>query len=158
MIQVKDGSRVIQFEGELIGSSSSWRRGAERWVEFQLYRTKDRGIYVLSRIGVSTLFHEPDCDIVRRNNLRETPRSELNPHATPCPECRPDMSTFPIVCPERERHWAQICETPRSVFEALVKYDTSGSQYLTFVAKRLLEAASDKDSRISDVYLVQTIE
>ena len=47
MIEVKDGSRVYQFEGRLIANSTSWRRGADRWVEFTLYRT-DGGKYIIS--------------------------------------------------------------------------------------------------------------
>lgn len=158
MIQVKDGSRILQFEGRLIGSSSSYRRGSQRWVEFKLYKTDESGVYVLSRIGVSMLYHHPECEVVSRNNLREAPASALEDGAVPCPDCRPDLvSNFPIVCPERPRHWAQVCETPNAVMDALMKYDDSGSRYLTYVAQRLLEDASDVDDEISAVYRVETI-
>ena len=56
MFEVKDGSRTLQFKGRLLAESSSWRRGSTRWIEFALYRTEN-GSYVLSRIGVSLIFH-----------------------------------------------------------------------------------------------------
>lgn len=142
----------------MIGNSTSWRRGSYRWVEFSLYKTEEKGVYVLSRVGVSLMYHTPDCEVALRNNLREAPASELDRDATPCPQCRPDrMTNFPIVCPERPRHWAQVCDTAEAVLEALTKYDEAGSRYLTFVAQRLLETAGEVDEAISDVYRVETI-
>ena len=157
MKQVRDGSRILQFEGSLIGTSTSWRRGSHRWVEFNLYRTDETGVYILARTGVSLLYHYPECDVVSRNKLKEAPASELHKDAVPCPQCRPDTINFPIVCPERDRHWAQVCDDAESVLESLMKYDEAGSHYLTFVAKRLLEDASEHDQDIASAYRVQTI-
>lgn len=158
MLQVKDGSRILQFEGHLLAESTSWRRGSHRWVEFFLYRTDESGVYILSRTGVSTLYHTPDCAVVSRNNLREVPAAELREHSVPCPQCRPDRDpSFPIICPERDRHWAQVCDDAEAVLESLMKYDDSGSRYLTYVAQRLLEKASERDGDIERVYRVQTI-
>jgi hypothetical protein len=157
MKQVRDGSRILQFEGRLIGTSTSWRRGSNRWVEFSLYKTDETGVYILSRTGISLLYHYPECDVVERNKLREEPASELSRDAIPCPECHPDRANFPLVCPEKPRHWAQVCDDALSVVESLTKYDETGSRYLTFVAKRLLEDASEVDDDIADVYQVQTI-
>jgi len=155
--QVRDGSRIIQFEGSLIGHSTSWRRGSHRWVEFSLYRTEETRVYVLARTGVSLLYHYPGCEVVERNNLKETPASELDRDAVACPQCRPDQINMPIVCPERPRYWAQVCDDAQAVLESLTKYDESGSQYLTFVARRLLDDASKTDDDIARVYQVQTI-
>jgi hypothetical protein len=157
MLQVQDGSRILQFEGDLIGQSSSFRRGNHRWVEFYLYKTREEGRYVLSRIGVSTLFHHPDCEIAQRNKLKDAPYSTLDEHAVPCTECRPDLINFPIVAPEKNRNWAQVCDTAHAVLEALTKYDAAGSWYLTYVAQRLLEDASEHDEDIAAVYKVETI-
>ena len=52
--EVVNGKRRIRFEGELLATSTSWEQGADRWVEFALYRTAS-GNYVLSRIGRSVL-------------------------------------------------------------------------------------------------------
>lgn len=157
MIQVKDGSRTLQFDGQLIGESSSRHRDSSRWVEFSLYRTEESGIYVLSRVGISLIYHYPECEVVERNKLRDAPASELRPDAVPCRLCRPDMVNFPIVAPEKPRYWAQVCNTADAVVKALMKEDDNGSLYLTFVAQRLLEDASQHDEAIKEAYLVETI-
>jgi hypothetical protein len=41
MFEVKDGSRILQFNGKLLAESSSWRRGSTRWIEFELYKTEN---------------------------------------------------------------------------------------------------------------------
>lgn len=156
MLQVKDGSRIIQFEGERLASSSSRRGNSQRWIEFNLYRT-DGGVYVLAREGVSKIYHAPGCSVIKRNSLSDMPRSELDADMEPCDLCNPDDADFPMIYPERSRYWAQVCETPPSVLDILYKYDDSGARYLTLVAQRLLEDASNVDPAIADVYLVETI-
>lgn len=157
LIQVKDGNRLLQFDGRLIGDSTSWRRGSYRWVEFKLYKTAEEGRYILSRVGMSLLYHLQECPVVERNNLREAPRSTLDRDARGCEDCQPHLFNIPIVCPEKPRHWAQVCDTPEAVVKALYKEDENGNTYLTFVAQRLLEKASDLDDEIESVYRVETI-
>ena len=60
MFEVKDGARTLQFSGKLLGESSSYRPNSNRWIEFRLYRTQS-GSYVLSRIGVSLIYHGAAC-------------------------------------------------------------------------------------------------
>jgi len=60
MFEVKDSSRTLQFNGILLSKSSSWRKGSVRWIEFALYKTEN-GSYVLSRIGVSLIYHGAAC-------------------------------------------------------------------------------------------------
>jgi hypothetical protein len=156
MLQVRDGSRIIQFDGELLAHSSSKRPGSYRWVQFDLYKTAS-GLYVLAREGVSKIYHTPGCVVIKRNSLSDSPRSELAVDAYPCELCRPDESDFPMVFVEKSRFWAQVCETPVAVLDALYKYDDAGSRYLTLVAQRLLDTASEVDTRIADVYRVETI-
>ena len=50
MFEVKDGSRILQFSGRLLGESSSKRGDSTRWIEFKLYKTEN-GKYILSRVG-----------------------------------------------------------------------------------------------------------
>ena len=127
MHEVKDGSRTLQFSGKLLAESSSWRPGTYRWIEFKLYKT-DNGSYIISRIG----------------------------DALPCEECRPTRSVA-IIFPEKHRHWAQVSEEPTPVLDALYKYDQGGARYLTNVAQRLLEDASDMDRGIESVYRIELI-
>lgn len=153
--QVKDGPRTLQFNGKLLGESSSWRRGSTRWIEFALYRTEN-GAYVLSRIGVSLVFHGAACTLVKRYGLSESSIEDLSDDAISCEECNPSYE-LPLVFPEKNRTWAQVSEDPDAVLEALYKFDNGGARYLTHVAQRLLEAASKNDSRIEQVYKVETI-
>lgn len=155
MLEVKDGARTLQFNGSLLGKSSSKRRDSTRWIEFELYRTES-GSYVLSRVGVSLIFHGAACPLVTRYNLQERPSSELQESALPCEECDPDYS-LSLVFPEKYRHWAQISDKPEAVLDALYKYDDNGARYLTGVAQRLLQEAAKLDSGIADIYNYEII-
>lgn len=156
MFEVRDGSRTLQFSGTLLGESSSYRGGAMRWIEFKLYKTEN-GSYILSRIGVSIVFHASTCSLVKRYGLTEAEPSALKKDAIACEECLPDKK-MPIVFPEQDRTWAQVSEDPGPVLDALYKYDPdNGSRYLTNVAQRLLEQASDEDVQVDRVYRVEQI-
>ena len=155
MFEVKDGVRTLQFNGSLLGKSSSWRRGSSRWIEFELYRT-DNGSYILARVGVSLIYHTASCPLVKRYNLSEVNAKGLESAAIPCSECHPTRSAV-LVFPETQRHWAQMSEGPKAVLEALYKFDDGGARYLTNVAERLLVAASSKDTEIESVYKVELI-
>jgi hypothetical protein len=156
MFEVKDGSRTLQFNGRLLGESTSWRKGSTRWIEFQLYQTEN-GSYILSRIGVSLIYHGSVCPLVKRYGLVEVSSDSLSEDALPCEECIPSLLEVPIVFPERNRTWAQVSDDPDAVLEALYKYDDGGARYLTKVAQRLLEGASKYDKRIEQVYKVEII-
>jgi len=155
MHEVKDGSRTLQFNGSLLSESSSWKRGSSRWIEFKLYKTEN-GSYILSRVGISLVYHGAACPLVRRYRLLESSPETLRPDAVPCDECYPDP-TLPMIFPEKERTWAQVSDEPEAVLESLYKYDQGGARYLTNVAKRLLEQASDLDNQLAYVYRVELI-
>jgi hypothetical protein len=61
------------------------------------------------------------------------------------------------VFPEKDRTWAQVSDDAEAVLEALYKYDDGGARYLTHVAQRLLEQASDVDQAVESVYRVEMI-
>jgi hypothetical protein len=155
VFEVRDGSRTLQFNGRVLGKSSSWRRGSTRWIEFSLYRTEN-GSYILSRVGVSLIFHGAACDFVKTYGLIESSVKELEEDATPCEECNPTLS-LPIIFPEKYRYWAQVSETPKPVLEALYKYDYNGAKYLTRVAQRLLEEAAENDENVDLIYRIEMI-
>lgn len=155
MYEVKDGSRTLQFNGALLGRSSSYRRGSTRWIEFELYRTES-GSYVLSRIGVSLVYHGAACPLVKRYGLQELPPGQLHQDALPCEDCYPTEDAE-LVFPEKYRYWAQVSEDPNAVLDALYKYDDGGARYLTNVAQRLLEDASEQDQKIDQIYRIETI-
>jgi hypothetical protein len=153
---IQDGSRIRRFEGALIAHSTSWKRGSSRWVEFSLYRTVS-GSYVLSRIGMSLLFHDPDCPVAERNDLPMSPAAALDPAAQPCFECSPDSTQDGEICAETPRTWAHVSDTPEGIVDALQRNDSHGSRYLTRVAQRLLEEAAGVDPAIDAVYRVEHI-
>jgi hypothetical protein len=153
--EVRDGSRILKFNGKLLAESSSWRRRSYRWVEFQLYKTEN-GSYILSRVGISLLFHGAVCPLVKRYGLQELPYTDLDKDAVPCEECNPDSSAG-LVFPEKTRHWALVSEEPDAILEAVYKYDDGGARYLTNVAQRLLDEASEADEKLASIYRVELI-
>lgn len=155
MHSVRDGDRELQFNGTLLARSTSARRGAYRWIEFELYRTES-GSYVLSRVGVSLIFHGAACSLVSKYKLSEKPIYELLRNAVPCEECEPDDS-LDLIFPEKFRYWAQVSEQADAVLDALYKYDSNGARYLTGVAQRLLREAARVDSEIAEVYNYEII-
>lgn len=154
MYSIKDGLRTIQFEGSLLGESSSHHAGSYRWIEFALYRTVG-GTYVLSRVGRSLVFHAPSCPLASKYGLHEVAVDELRVNATPCPECVPDFSV-PVVFPETDRTWALVSEDAADIVDALYKWD-GNTKYLTKVAERLLKQASDNDPDINMNWRVEVI-
>jgi hypothetical protein len=155
MFEVKDSSRTLQFNGKLLSQSSSWRKGSVRWIEFALYKTEN-GSYVLSRIGVSLIYHGAACEKVERYNLIDEFTENLEDDAIPCEECSPNRS-LPIIFPEKYRYWAQVSDNPQPVLDALYKYNENGARYLTYVAQKLLDIAAKNDENIDLIYRVETI-
>jgi len=157
MYQVKNGNRVLRFEGRHLAHSSSNRHGSSRWIEFDLYKT-NAGSYVLSRVGVSKVYHSSVCSLVSRYGLHEAIWPELSEDAVPCEDCAPD-TTHPVIYPEEYRHWTLVAEEPDAVLDALYKEDpVNGSRYLTRVAERLLQLAAAQDADIDMVYRFETID
>lgn len=164
MIEVEDGPRILRFEGQELGFATSQRKGAGRWIEFTLYKTDGEGQYVLSRVGVSNVFHEEGCRFARRGNIEPIPWSKLTEESVPCDRvpgvvngCRPRPDEFPLVYPEEDKTWARVYKTPEAVLSGLTKHGEDGSQYLTAVSKRLLESAAVNDPGIAGIYQVQTV-
>ena len=155
MLQVRDGDRTLQFNGTLLAKSTSKRRDSLRWIEFELYKTES-GSYILSRIGVSVVFHGAAWSLVRKYGLQEKSSSVLSADSIPCDECQPS-DELDLVFPEKYRYWAQVSEKADAVLEALYKYDDNGARYLTSVAQRLLQHASLVDLEIADVYTVEIV-
>ena len=159
MIEVKDGSRTLQFNGKLLGKSSSYRKDSLRWIEFDLYKTEN-GSYILSRVGISVIYHGAACHLVKRYGLQEIAVADVDKDRVqqfvPCDSCNPSFEAD-LIFPEKNRHWAQVSEDPNAVLEALYKYDNGGARYLTNVAQRLLEQAASVDKNIESIYKIEVI-
>ena len=155
MFSVKDGFRTLQFNGKVLGSSTSRLKGSTRWIEFKLYKTES-GSYILSRIGVSLVFHGAACSLVRKYSLTEIEATSIDKDAIPCDLCNPTLEAD-LLFPEKHRHWAQVSDEAGAVLDALYKYDENGARYLTNVAQRLLEEAAKNDAKIAETYQVEII-
>lgn len=155
MFEVRDDSRILTFNGKLLGESSSWRVGSTRWIEFSLYKTEN-GSYILSRVGVSLVYHGAACPLVKRYGLTEIPVADIHKDALVCEDCQPATSAG-LVFPEKNRYWAQVSDDPGAVLDALYKYDQGGARYLTKVAERLLKTSSITDGGIKRVYSIELI-
>jgi hypothetical protein len=155
MFEVQDGFRTLQFKGRLLGLSTSKLRGSTRWIEFKLYKTES-GSYILSRVGVSLVFHGAACSLVKKYSLTEVDAKTIDNDAIPCESCSPTLEVD-LLFPEKHRHWAQVSEEAGAVLDALYKYDENGTRYLTNVAQRLLEEAAKNDAKIAETYHVEII-
>lgn len=159
MFQVKDGDRVLQFEGELLAHASSYRPEADRWVEFDLYRT-NAGVYVVSRVGYSNLYHAATCSVVRRGRHTPSPVATLTETSKACTMCNPHASVDQaneLIYPEKPIYWAQVCQNAAGVLESLAMYDQDEARYFTHVSRSLIRAAAKRDMALRDEYYVEVI-
>lgn len=158
MMQVKDRDKIIQFDGELLGHSTSFHKEKPRWAEFAIYRTVS-GNYVVSRIGFSHVYHRPGCSFVRKKNQSPAMAAMLDTDSVPCVECVPEVTTDDAkVWPEVPIYWATVCSTADSVVESLAKYDQiTGARYWTNTVRDVLAQASTRDDDIKTAYMVESI-
>lgn len=156
--KVFDGMRTLQFEGVHLSHSSSRNNRSVRWIEFDLYRTES-GQYVLSRIGVSVIYHVRDCQVVAQYGLHAAPAAVLTEESIPCERCMPVIvEDNDLVFPEVDRPWAQVCPSVTSVLKSVQLQDPhTGSWYLTRVARNLLEEASQHDAQVDLYYHTQVV-
>lgn len=57
--EVKDGDRILRFNGVLIGEASSHKEGKPRWAHITIYRT-EAGKYIVAGCGKTTVDGEHD--------------------------------------------------------------------------------------------------
>lgn len=155
---VRDGARSLRLEGVKLADSTSKLRGKPRWIEFQLYKTA-KGQYVIYRVGESIVYHAAGCKTVDRHELVPADGDTIGGSFVPCYECRPVLTNpESTVYPEVPRHYVLVCNDARGVVNALMKTDENGVEYLTKVARVLLEQAAKKDSGIADAYYTDYIQ
>jgi len=155
--KVRSGERILEFDGEKIATSSSFKPDSVRWVDFNLYVTV-AGTYVLERIGQSDVFHTLACPTVKKNNLKFDPNDLLLQRHVECSTCLPDPDYDTIVI-EKPRYYAVVTESPRAVIDALYKRDKANStRYMTYVSQKLIEEAAKYDKRLEQEYRTEYIE
>lgn len=154
--QVRDGSRLLTFEGELLGSISS-RRDDPRWTEMAVYRTVG-GSYVLEKVGRSVLTHMPGCPEIIGN----IPRFQAA-HPGDDPDdgyvyhhCVPDIYDFTQLLVEEDRYWAVIAKDPANIVDALYRR-RQGTRHLPRIGIELLEQVSEADPQFGAQWRVEHI-
>lgn len=153
--RVQDGSRVLTFEGALLGSASS-KRTAPRWSELKLYKTT-AGTYVLEKIGRSTVVHVPGCQSI----IGSLPRFEeeypgCDPDDYWYDDCVPDVYDITSLLVERDRHWALIADDPVQVVDALYRRK-DGARHLPRLSIELLDEVTRTDEQLANSYRVERI-
>lgn len=161
---VRDSTRRYVFNGVRLAyvSSESPDPDKTRWTDIEIYRTEG-GMYIVHRVGVTSLVHLENCEQLVRYHKRHTPgingiaSDELPPQdREPCPDCKPDLwnllKTEPAVLKfERDRHQVFICETPENAVQALHTVK-NGVKKLGSLAGSALQMASDRDPLLAAIF------
>lgn len=165
--KLRDGHRVVYVTGAMLGEADSQSGEEVRWTELTLYRTT-RGNYVLQKIGRSDVFHTPECkrqskgrkydslqgawDYTLATGDAEPDNRTMEERYVPCEDCDPDHDVAPVFA-ERDIFSIATYNSAKALFDALHRRDArdANAQYLSRVARELLEKASDKDDGVRQV-------
>lgn len=144
--QVKNGKRLISFEGVKLGFVTSEYGGKARWSEMAIYKTIN-DYYVLEKVGRSVVTHIDGCSDV----TRILPRfQEAHPGDDPDygyeyhEACVPDEYDFTKLLVEEDWYWACFSENVKDIVDALFRRK-GGSKMITKIGTELLEQAAQHD-------------
>lgn len=168
MTQVLDGTRILEFDGTLLGAATSDDGRAQRWTEVTIWRS-ETGRYIVSKVGRSAVYHTVNDECGRHGtkmSIAEA-KAHLNENRLttddliPCRNCEPDAVIghgynleYSI---EQPRYSAQVSETVEGLIESLHRRDNLGIKYLPLVARRALEAAVNRDPAVALAWKVQAV-
>jgi hypothetical protein len=157
--RVNDQFGVLEFEGELIGEASTESDRSPRWTEIKIYRTTG-GNYVVSRVGVSLVFHtmEASCASGLPRLARDLVENDAR-QLEPCELCQPQdlevLAPATRVRVETDRHSAEAVPA-EGLVEALTLKRQNGSTYVSNVAQTALSMALEHDPSLIDVLATKT--
>lgn len=147
---VRDGTKLLTFEGDLLAHISSRRPTSPRWTEMSLYRTHG-GTYVYEKIGRSRMVHMPGCNKI----IQPLPRFQ-DARAGEDPDvgfdfcsCVPEEYDFTQLLSEEDRFAVVVSEDPTSVVESMYK-KKAGVRELPQMAASLLEQACANDTQLRE--------
>jgi hypothetical protein len=157
-IVVRDGSRQITFDGDLIAAVSSAGGSKPRWSEYKLYKTVN-STYVLEKIGRSIVVHMPACpEIIDQLDRFQ----DKNPGRDPsdgwwfCESCTHGRVDITALLIEHDRHWVTITEDPIHVVDALYR-KRDGARHLPRLILELLDQAARVDDSIAEAFRVERL-
>lgn len=147
--QVRDGDRLLTFDGRLLASVSSREGDKDRWTEMRVFQTTG-GSYILEKVGRSVRLHMPGCvDIIKDLPLfqRTHPGQDPDFGFTWCEKCCPPVGEeydFTSLLVEEDRYWATIATDPEVIIDALWR-KREGYRRLPRISTRLLTALCEVD-------------
>jgi hypothetical protein len=154
--QVRDGTRLLSFEGDVLATISS-QRDDPRWTEMTLYRTVS-GVYILEKVGRSVVTHMPGCSEIRGTIPRfqaahpgDDPDEGYTYH-----RCVPEEYDFTALLVEEDRYWAFQTREPEDIVEALYR-KRAGSRHLPRIGIDLLEQVSQSYPAFGDAWRVEHV-
>lgn len=156
--QVRDSSRLITFDGDLLGFASSEREGVPRWTEMSVYLT-DGGSYVLEKVGRSIMCHMPECPEINDGLPRF---QEQHPGEDPDygfefhDDCVPEVYDFTRLLIEENRYWATITKKPEEILEALERR-RDGIRTLPRIGMDLLEQVTGSHPEFGEFWRTEHI-
>lgn len=122
--QVRDGRRLLTFDGKLLASISSREGDKDRWTEMRVYRSTG-GSYILEKVGRSVRLHMPGCSEPLKalpTFQQEHPGDDPEVGYSWCSKCSPPIGEeydFPSLLVEEDRFWATVSEDPEVIIDAL---------------------------------------
>jgi hypothetical protein len=148
---VRDGSRVLRFDGELLIALSSQRPGVPRWSRVSLYRLNDG--YVVEKVGVSAVTHEPWCRRVRPDMIAwaDAHEEDRRVRRVPCLECQPDLREVDAQLRLESTRYRSFVVPDAA---GLVSLLTEGRAEVPILITRVLDAAAEIDEEIADAWLI----
>lgn len=150
---VYDKGRQIDFEGSLLGSSSSFSKEKPRWFVVEIYKTAG-GKYIVAGSGKSRVVHRENCTQLKDKGGAP---QDAKTGSFPCESCRPDL-TQPVVH-ETNREWAQVSDDPNAIIERLRLRDSDGVMYLPKTSTNaILQAAGNDEGVKRAFYAPQRVE
>lgn len=121
-----DGSRRVEFRGEVLGAATTQRPGVGRWTEMTVYRTHrisddgSNGIYVVAKVGRSIFVHRRTCLTTDTRNLLAFVGAPGQGRRLACLDCTPDL--HPIgsdVVAEVDRNRLYQADSARALVRVL---------------------------------------
>lgn len=147
--QVRDGNRLLTFDGKLLAAISSREPGKDRWTEMSVFQTTG-GSYILEKVGASIRLHMPGCsEIIKDLPLfqQEHPGEDPEVGFSWCELCSPPIGEeydFPSLLVEENRYWATVSDDPKVIIDALYR-KREGYTRLPRISVKLLEDLEQVD-------------
>lgn len=165
--ELRDGDRIVHFDGELIGQATSEytpsRFHKVRWTEIRIYRTTDAK-YVITKIGKSRVVHARENCKVLKNNEDPLTKVDLDDPSADYEFCDPQLPDWQQCWTDESLDRASYgylenvhaavtpADNPAGAIAACYSRDRQGVFSLSWLAKQALENAFDNDDDLEFAY------